>query len=355
MRYDGDRVQCHLCGRWLKMVGGSHLISAHGITVAEYREMFRLHANDSTVAPETTERKRQTMLDQIARGERDQSVLGSAPPATVQRWRSVAVLHPRLMDEWHPSQNRDVDPYKVGQYSRLTIWWRCRHCGHDWRATPHERTFAGSGCPACVRRRRIAATIERNRRAEVRPDRTLAVLRPDLLKEWHPSRNGDLDPHKIAVGSERIVWWRCSIGDCGREWRAMVVNRTKHGTLGCRRCAHRLAGQRRARADRERSFGALHPNLLDEWHPTKNGDVDPYAIKPGSERRLWWRCAYCGRDWQAPPMSRRRSVRGGCPTCAIRMARGIELERADEGRRGGADADPVQHRGGAGKRPASDR
>jgi hypothetical protein len=28
MRYDGDRVQCHLCGRWLMMVGGSHLIAA---------------------------------------------------------------------------------------------------------------------------------------------------------------------------------------------------------------------------------------------------------------------------------------------------------------------------------------
>jgi Probable Zinc-ribbon domain len=206
-----------------------------------------------------------------------------------------------------------------------------------------------------VRRLRIAATIERNRRAEVRPDRTLAVARPELLKEWHPSRNGDLDPHKISVGSERTVWWRCSIGDCGLEWRAMVVNRTKHGTLGCRCCAHRLAGQRRARADRERSFGALHPHLLDEWHPTKNGDADPYTIKPGSERRLWWRCAYCGRDWQAPPMSRRRSVRGGCPTCAIRMARGIELERADERGTVSADTDPVQHRGGTRKRPASKR
>src|ERR1700680_3105146 len=39
MRYDGDRVQCHLCGRWLKMVGGSHLVSAHGIAIGEYREM----------------------------------------------------------------------------------------------------------------------------------------------------------------------------------------------------------------------------------------------------------------------------------------------------------------------------
>jgi predicted nucleic acid-binding Zn-ribbon protein len=327
MRYDADRVQCHLCGRWLKMVGGSHLIAAHGITVAEYRETFDLHGNDSTVAPELSERKRRAMVAQIASGERDQSVLGKSPTATVQRWRSLAALHPELMAEWHTRRNADLDPFKIGKYSRLKVWWCCCTCGHVWQTTPHERTFGGRGCPACARRRRIAATIERNRRAEVRPERRLAVVRPDLLKEWHPARNGELDPLRIAVASERIVWWRCSVADCGREWRAMVGNRTKHGAVGCPRCAHRLAGERRARADRERSFGALHPHLLEEWHPTRNGGVDPYAIKPGSERRLWWRCANCGRDWQAPPMSRRRSVRGGCPTCAIRMARGIPLER----------------------------
>jgi transposase-like protein len=354
MRYDGDRVQCHLCGHWLKMVGGSHLITAHGITVAEYREMFHLHGTDSTVAPELSERKRRAMVAQIASGERDQSVLGKAPPATVQRWRSLAALHPQLMAEWHPTRNRELDAHKVGQYSRLKVWWRCRDCKHDWQATPHERTFAGSGCPACVRRRRIAATIERNRRAKVRPERSLAVVRPELLKEWHPTRNGELDPLRIAAASERIVWWRCSVGNCGREWRAMVGNRTKHGSLGCRRCAHRLAGKRRARADRERSFGALYPHLLEEWHPTRNGGVDPFAIKPGSERRLWWRCAYCGRDWQAPPMSRRRSVRGGCPTCAIRMARGVELERLHEGGAVSADRDAVNDGGGT-RPPASRR
>jgi Probable Zinc-ribbon domain/ROS/MUCR transcriptional regulator protein len=309
------------------MVGGSHLIAAHGITVAEYREMFHLHANDSTVAPETSERKRRTMLAQIARGERDQSALGPPSPPTVQRWRSLAVLHPELMAEWHPVRNHDLDPYKIGQYSRLKVWWRCRTCGHEWQATPHDRAYSGRGCPACARRRRIATTIERNRRAEVRPERTLAVVRPDLLKEWHPTRNGELDPLRIAAASGRTVWWRCSIGNCGQEWRAMVGNRTKHGALGCPRCAWRLAGERRARADPDQSFGALYPHLLAEWHPTRNRGVDPYAIKPGSERRLWWRCAYCGGDWQAPPMSRRHSVRGGCPTCAIRMARGIQLER----------------------------
>ncbi len=193
------------------------------MTVAEYRELFRLNGNVSTVAPETAERKRETMLAQIASGERDQSVLGQPSPPTVPKWRSLMVLHPQLMDEWHPTHNRDLDPYNVGQCSRPKIWWRCRECGHEWQATPHDRAFLGRGCPACARRRRIAATIERNRRAEVRPERTLAVVCPDLLKEWHPRRNVEVDPLVIAAASERIVWWRCSVEECGasgRRWWA---------------------------------------------------------------------------------------------------------------------------------------
>lgn len=115
MRYDGDRVQCHLCGRWFKMVGGNHTIAAHDMTVAEYRELFRLNGNVSTVAPETAERKRKTMLAQIASGERDQSVLGQPSPPTVPRWRSLSALHPLLMVEWHSTRNCDVDPDNVGR------------------------------------------------------------------------------------------------------------------------------------------------------------------------------------------------------------------------------------------------
>jgi len=51
MLYDGDRVCCHLCGRWLKMVGGQHLIAAHDLTLEQYREMFRLLASATTAAP----------------------------------------------------------------------------------------------------------------------------------------------------------------------------------------------------------------------------------------------------------------------------------------------------------------
>ena len=293
--------------------------------------MFHLYGNVSTAAPETTERKRELMREQIATGERDQSVLGPPSPPTVGRWRSLAVLRPELMAEWHPRRNGDLDPYRIGQHAHRKVWWRCSDCGHEWQTSPNQRTSRGRGCPECGRRRSIAANVDRGRRFRASPERSIATVRPDLMQEWHPTRNGELDPYTIAAGSERKVWWRCS--DCGREWRAVVGDRTRRQP-GCPTCGFQRAGRRRARAEPSRSFAALYPHLLAEWHTTKNGQLDPYTIKPGSERRLWWTCSYCGSEWQAPPSSRRHSPRGGCPTCAIRLARGVEpsqlAERARE-------------------------
>jgi DNA-directed RNA polymerase subunit RPC12/RpoP len=62
------------------------------------------------------------------------------------------------------------------------------------------------------------------------------VLRPDLLLELHPVRNGDIDPARVSVWAKRKVWWVCST--CGHEWESMIMNR-QQGT-GCPTCAERL-------------------------------------------------------------------------------------------------------------------
>jgi hypothetical protein len=186
MNYDGDHVQCHLCGRWLRMVGGHHLLSAHDITLDRYREMFQLHKTVSTAAPHTSERKRATMLEQISSGQRDQSVLINPSPPTIGRWRSLASLHPQLLSEWHPSHNADIDPAQIGPHSTRNVWWRCPRCSHEWLASPHHRIHHGAGCPACGRQRSIVATIARNRapdptRANTgdRPPRPARRIAPD--------------------------------------------------------------------------------------------------------------------------------------------------------------------------------
>ena len=71
---------------------------------------------------------------------------------------------------------------------------------------------------------------------EYMPDlkkKSLADLRPDLAKEWHPTKNGKLTPDKFSVGSDIEVWWLCSI--CGHKWEASISHRTISKT-GCPKC-----------------------------------------------------------------------------------------------------------------------
>jgi DNA-directed RNA polymerase subunit RPC12/RpoP len=139
--------------------------------------------------------------------------------------------------------------------------------------------------------------------------RSLAVKYPELLAEWHPTRNDGVDPHTVGAGSERGVWWRC--GRCEHEWRTSPKER-KRGT-GCPACARRLAGQRKAHVPRERSLAVRAPALLADWHPTRNEGLDPYSVGVGSDRVVWWRCHRCGHEWQARPNQRRAGQR--CPAC----------------------------------------
>ena len=37
----------------------------------------------------------------------------------------------------------------------------------------------------------------------------LATLRPDLAKEWHPTKNGDLTPFDITDHTRQKVWCTC--------------------------------------------------------------------------------------------------------------------------------------------------
>jgi hypothetical protein len=189
MLQDGDRVRCHLCGRWLRMVAEQHLIAAHGMTTDEYRELFRLDVSMSTACHETGELKRASMLEQIAAAGpgRVYPLAEPGAPRTIPRWRSLAVRCADLVVDWDTDAEDNPDPYTIGEHSGGKVGWRCHGCGHQWRRSPKVRSH-GSGCSACGRRRIIDATVQRNQQPPPR-ERSLGALRPDLLGEWHPTRN----------------------------------------------------------------------------------------------------------------------------------------------------------------------
>jgi ribosomal protein S27E len=157
-----DRVQCHLCGGWFRLVAGAHLSRVHGWTAAEYRDALRLLSTEPTCSRELSARQRDHGRRRVACGEppvgarleRD-AIRAIYARHRFPRWRSLGALHPELMPELHPSRNGELDPFAVAASSHRKLWWRCQD-GHEWLACVYNRS-AGTGCPICARVRAKAS------------------------------------------------------------------------------------------------------------------------------------------------------------------------------------------------------
>ena len=68
---------------------------------------------------------------------------------------------------------------------------------------------------------------------------SLADFNPELAKQWHPDKNGDLTPYDVLPGSNVKVWWKCPRGT-DHEWKTSVGLRKK-GT-GCPKCGSQTSG-----------------------------------------------------------------------------------------------------------------
>jgi putative zinc ribbon protein/uncharacterized protein DUF559 len=55
------------------------------------------------------------------------------------------------------------------------------------------------------------------------------------------------------------------------------------------------------------------PELAAEWHPTLNGSLTPFDIRPRGRASVWWKCPL-GHVWKAKVAP--RAVGIGCPECS---------------------------------------
>ena len=139
-----------------------------------------------------------------------------------------------------------------------------------------------------------------------------ASANPELLEEWDYKRNINIDPNKVAAGTTRKVWWKCSI--CENEWQASIYGRSKG--YGCPICSAKI-GAKKAKKTRLISKGSLfdtNPELIQEWNYEKNGEIDPRGVMAGSQAKVWWKCSK-GHEWQAVIYSRTGKNKHGCPIC----------------------------------------
>ena len=63
-----------------------------------------------------------------------------------------------------------------------------------------------------------------------------------------------------------------------------------------------------------KKFLAEYPELIREWHPTKNGKLKPEEFTHGNIKKVWWLCPK-GHSYDSPINDRTRKKPRGCPQC----------------------------------------
>lgn len=198
----------------------------------------------------------------------------------------------KLINEWNYEKNGDLNPQYISISSGKKVWWKCEN-GHEWQAIVASRNN-GNNCPYCANQKLLSGYND------------LVTLYPSIAAEWNQIKNAPLKPQEILAGSSKKVWWKCRHG---HEWEALVSSRVKG--VGCPYCTNQKA------ISGENDFATKHPELLNEWHPTKNGTLSPSMVTCGSGKKVWWICKN-GHEWQAKIKCRNKG--SGCPYCSGRYA-----------------------------------
>lgn len=202
---------------------------------------------------------------------------------------------PKISEEWHVFKNKDLKPEQVIFSSSENVWWQCKkNADHQWQATIRNRTVNKSGCPFCSGR---IPTKENN----------FELSFPDIAKEWHPTKNKNLQPNAYTPSSNKKVWWKCKEGD-DHEWEASISNRSRG--RGCPFCSGK-------KVSKTNNLAYLFPDIAKEWHPTKNKKLKPHQVTPGQSTKVWWKCLNKINDheWKSSINNRTRGEGRGCPYC----------------------------------------
>ena len=175
--------------------------------------------------------------------------------------------------------------------------WEClkEECGEEFEAKWRD-IFDNCGCSYC-------------RGFKVGLSNCLVTKNPELAKEWHPTKNGDLTPYDITCGNNKEVWWQCS-NNPKHEWHTSVNNRSNKNT-GCPYCFGNLPSE-------DYNLLIINPELCKEWDYDKNDKI-PEEYCPNAIEYVYWKCKNNNNHKWKASIAIRNSNNTGCPYCSGKL------------------------------------
>ena len=213
---------------------------------------------------------------------------------------------PHLMEEWDREANANLDPTKLTISCNKKVWWKYSKCGYKWEARINNRAH-NRGCPCCANKMVVAGKND------------LETTHPDLAKEWHPTKNGNLKPNEVVAGSSKKVWWLCPKG---HEYQATLNHRSGNKGTNCPICA---SGAQTSFAEQAFYFyiKKLFPDVINRYKPDFLGKMELDIYIPS----IKWAIEYDGEAFhKEDKLERERKKYLLCQNHGIKLIRFREKE-----------------------------
>ena len=268
----------------------------------------------------------------------------------------LSITHPNILKEWNYKKNTIVNPNEISYSSNKKVWWVCLR-GHEWEATPNNRTGKGSRCPECSYgisqpEMRLFSELssvffakKRYKIKKVELDIYLPELNIGVEYDgfyWHKSKkNKDSEKNSffknlgiqvIRVREKPLT--RIEQLDILIEQNTLSKENVDDLMLKIKKISN-IKNKKEIdnyvleknfvsedkflellsyypSPNKEESLSFVNPKISEEWDYQKNTPLKPDMISYGSEIEFWWKCSK-GHEWKKSPKHRNRSPK--CPSC----------------------------------------
>lgn len=294
-------------------------------------------------------------------------------------FNDLATLYPNIAAEWHPTKNGEIMPSEIGKNSTKKFWWICKK-GHEWQATPHDRTSDNTGCPICSARRgtsfpeqaiyyylkklypdainrykdifdngmeldvfipSIKYAIEYDGRAyhRTKKEHDKELLKYSIcksndikllrVKERHDNVWNDTADNIITIESthgykelglqiQRILDY---LNMDSQLKRLLIMNNGLDSILSQHSSIVVDLDRDRIEilsylSEIENSLKILRPDIAEQWDYEKNFPLSPEMFSTGSNYKAWWKCTKCGRSYLSAINHKNRNDSRVCPKCS---------------------------------------
>ncbi len=119
----------------------------------------------------------------------------------------------------------------------------------------------------------ILETIKRNKHLS-----SIVYTHPHLIEQWHPTKNGSLEPKHFSKGSDQKVWWLCKNE---HSYETSISHKTNKKT-NCPYCSNKKVCEDNSLASK------YSIDIINKfWDCDKNINITPHDVTPNSDKKIW--------------------------------------------------------------------